>query len=106
VLRGLGCRFDFAVSGGEAVRMALATPYDLILLDVDMPEVSGVEAARRLRAAGFGGGLVALSSYSRRELDRLVQDLAFDGYLDKPLSREALLRVLARCGHRAATTPV
>jgi CheY-like chemotaxis protein len=95
VLRGLGCRFDFAADGAEAVRMALAAPYDLILMDVDMPGVNGVEAARRLRAAGFGGCLVSLSSYSRHELHRLVQDLAFDDYLDKPLSRDALLRVLS-----------
>ena len=94
VLRGLGCKFDFAADGAEALRMAKATPYDLILMDVDMPGISGVEAARRLREDGFSGRIVSLSSYSRRELNRLVQELEFDAYLDKPLSRDALLRVL------------
>jgi signal transduction histidine kinase/CheY-like chemotaxis protein len=106
VLRGLGCRFDFAVDGAEAVRMALATPYDLILMDIDMPIVNGVEAARRLRAAGFGGCIVSLSSYSRQELHRQVQGLSFDGYLDKPLSRDALLRVLTACRQPVEVEPV
>lgn len=94
VLGVLGCRFDFAADGTEVLRQAQATPYDLILMDVDMPGISGVEAARRLREGGFAGRIVSLSSYSRRELNRLVREQEFDAYLDKPLSRDALLRVL------------
>ena len=52
LLKRLGCRVDGAVSGDEAVEAALAKPYDLILLDLRMPGMDGLTAARTLRASG------------------------------------------------------
>lgn len=55
---------------------------------------------RRLRAAGCRSRFVALSSYSRKELERLAEDVRFDEYLYKPLAREDALLLLL--GHRLA----
>lgn len=49
----LGCRIDEACNGLEAVKMAERTRYDLILMDISMPELSGVEAAARIRTTGL-----------------------------------------------------
>lgn len=95
VLRDLGCALTFAVDGDEAVRLAVAGDFDLILMDIDMPKLSGVEATKRIRARGGKGRIVALSSYSQRDLGELAREARFNGYLDKPLSRDALARVLA-----------
>ncbi|MCE5181477.1 MAG: response regulator [Betaproteobacteria bacterium] len=103
VLRELGCASIFASDGAEATWLALKNDFDLILMDIDMPQVDGIEATKRIRANGNRSRIVSLSSYSRQELNQLAQEVQFDGYLDKPLAREALIRVLAGfLGHSAS----
>lgn len=53
MLRYLGCRIDEACNGLEAVKLAERTRYDLIFMDISMPELNGVEAAKRIRTAGL-----------------------------------------------------
>lgn len=94
-LRDMGCSPVFAADGAEAVRLAAAGEFDLILMDIDLPEIDGIEAARRIRARGASGRIVCLSSYSRQELGQRAEGAQFDGYLDKPLTRAALTQLLA-----------
>lgn len=49
LLRGLGCDIDAVGDGGDAVTRASAGDYDLILLDIDMPVIDGIRAARLIR---------------------------------------------------------
>jgi hypothetical protein len=51
MLQKLGCTVDVAQNGNVAVQMALATPYDLILMDYHMPEMNGSDATKAIRAA-------------------------------------------------------
>lgn len=95
VLRELGCTSIFANNGAEATWLALKNDFDLILMDIDMPQVDGIEATKRIRTNGSHSRIICLSSYSRQELSQLAQEAQFDGYLDKPLSKDALIRMLA-----------
>ncbi len=105
ILREIGCTPAFAADGLEAIRLASAGDFDLILMDIDMPALDGIEATRRLRAAGCRSSIVALSSYSRKELDRIAGDVRFDEYLYKPLAREdALMLLLAHPAAAARRT--
>lgn len=95
-LRDLGCSPTFAADGEAAVRLAASGEFDLILMDIDLPLLDGVEAVRRIRAGGRAGRIVCLSSYSRQELGQRAEAAQFDGYLDKPLTRPALTQLLMR----------
>lgn len=72
-----------AESGGQAVEMALALRPDVVLLDLVLPDLSGVEVIRRLQAAGLGARIIALVSFS--EEDQVPSALAAGaaGYLLK-----------------------
>lgn len=95
ILRDFGCSPVFAADGAAAIRLASDGDFDLILMDIDMPQVDGIEAARRIRAGGSRARIISLSAYSRQELDQLAGGVRFDEYLFKPLTKDALTMVAA-----------
>lgn len=96
-LRKLGCSLAFAADGAEAVQMAAGRDFDLILMDIDLPGIDGIEAARRIRAGGSRARIVSLSSYSRHDLNRMVGEDRFDDYLYKPLTQDDALLLVLSC---------
>ena len=100
-LRADGIVVDATARGADALRMARATDYDAILLDVMLPDAHGFETCRRLRAEGCWAPLVMLTA--RDAVDDRVRglDAGADDYLTKPFSLAELLarlRALARRG--------
>jgi PAS domain S-box-containing protein len=92
----------------EAWRSAVAagTPYDLILMDVHMPELDGIETTRRIRAAEAESGaartpIIALTANAFGEDRDACLAAGMDGVLVKPLDRERLAEVLASGGRPA-----
>jgi two-component system, cell cycle response regulator DivK len=104
VLSSKGYRTLEATTGGEAVELATEHAPDLVLMDIQMPDVDGVEALRRLRADERTAAIpvLAVTAQAMRG-DRehfLVQ--GFDGYLSKPLNvRELIGTVRQHCDGRA-----
>jgi signal transduction histidine kinase/CheY-like chemotaxis protein len=88
VLKDLGCVPTFATDGEAAIHLTQGTDYDLILMDIDLPGMGGVAAARRIRQAGKRARIVSLSSYSRQEVLRMADATLFDKYLYKPLTAD------------------
>lgn len=83
-----------AASGREAVeRIGPASP-DIVLMDVNMPGISGLEAVRELRDRGCGASFVLMTAYERFDVAREAVDLGIDGYLLKPVTRDELGRTL------------
>ena len=104
VRRGLleeGHAADVAAKGEDALWMAEAHPYDAIVLDLMLPEMSGFETCRRLRAAGVWTPVLMLTARDAVD-DRVAGlDVGADDYLTKPFSLAELfarLRALARRG--------
>jgi CheY-like chemotaxis protein/HPt (histidine-containing phosphotransfer) domain-containing protein len=93
----LGLSADLATSGVEAVALAQAFAYDLILMDLSMPDMDGYAAAAAIREAGASrtATIVALTAnvLARPEVDK--PGSAFDDLLLKPLRLEALRNALA-----------
>jgi signal transduction histidine kinase/ActR/RegA family two-component response regulator len=94
ILRDEGCEVRVAVDGSEALRLAEELRPQAILLDLGLPEMDGFEVARRIRAAGGGAELIALSGYGQPRDRRLTAEAGFREHLVKPVRIEALLRVL------------
>lgn len=95
VLRDLEVNFAVATNGAESVGFAAKEPFDLILMDIDMPKMNGVEASTAIRKQTDAQPLiVALTSYSKQELADNLGEIEFDGYLNKPLDKEKLLASL------------
>jgi two-component system OmpR family response regulator len=104
IRRGLteeGYAADAAATGDDAMWMADAAPYDVILLDVMLPGPDGFQVCRRLRAAGVRTPVLMLTARDSIE-DRVAGlDTGADDYLTKPFSFAELLarlRALARRG--------
>ncbi len=105
LLARLGHRPTLAGNGAIAVESWLAaqsagTPYDVVLMDVNMPETDGLEAARRIRAAEaeLGRGqtpIIALTANAFAEDREACLAAGMNGFLAKPLDRERLAAALA-----------
>lgn len=95
-LRDLGCEASFAYDGVSGLRKALEERYSLIILDLMLPELEGLEICQKLRAQPDYTPILMLTAKSS-ELDRVVGlEMGADDYLTKPFSiRELLARVKA-----------
>jgi CheY-like chemotaxis protein/nitrogen-specific signal transduction histidine kinase len=97
ILSELGHRADFVGTGAAAVEAVAQGSYDVVLMDVTLPDIDGVEATRRIRALEGAAGRVPIVGVSGRAnaADGDVGRAAgMDGYLTKPLSPSALTQVL------------
>jgi DNA-binding response OmpR family regulator len=103
-----GYAVDQATTGEDAIAAASEGDHDIVILDLGLPDMDGLEVCRRLREAGYQGALLILTARSR-ELDRVVGlDAGADDYLVKPFGLAELLArlraLLRRTTVRAATT--
>ena len=101
-LRFEGFDVEVAGSGTEALQLAKPGRYDLVMLDVMMPDVEGTEVCRRLRDSGVGVPVVFLTARDSTE-DKVLGLGMADDYVTKPFSLEELVArvraVLRRAGH-------
>ena len=104
ILTELGHRADFVGTGTAAVAAAARGGYDVVLMDVTLPGLDGLEATRRIRALERPAGGVALIGISGRAnaADEAAGRAAgMDGYLVKPISPAALTQLLVALSARA-----
>jgi CheY-like chemotaxis protein len=83
-------------NGREAIDRATQESFDAILLDMQMPEVDGYEAASGLRRLGYRGPIVALTADMLPGDEQRCLDAGCDGYLAKPVQPVELLGLLKR----------
>jgi CheY-like chemotaxis protein len=104
ILTELGHRADFVGTGTAAVEAAARGGYDVVLMDVTLPGLDGLEATRRIRAlAGPPGGvlLIGISGRANAADEAAGRAAGMDGYLAKPISPAALTRLLVSLATRA-----
>lgn len=81
----LGVEVEIALDGNSAIEQALVKGFDLILMDLNMPGMSGRDSVQLLRSAGYSQPIVALTAEDDREELKALLETGFDDYLGKPL---------------------
>lgn len=93
-IRKTGAEIHIVKDGKQAVRHGLAGGYDLILMDMQMPIMDGVQAITLLRRAGYSGPIVALTANAMKSDRDACIDVGADDYLTKPIDLERFYKVL------------
>jgi CheY-like chemotaxis protein len=98
LLQQMGYRADVASNGIEAVECVARQPYDVVLMDVQMPEMDGLEASRRIVArwpdAGLRPRIVAMTANAMQGDREACLAAGMDDYVTKPIRVEALVEAL------------
>jgi PAS domain S-box-containing protein len=109
VLRKAGAQVELAENGQAAIE-AITTagfaagqsppercePFDVILMDMQMPVMDGYLATRQLRSMGYGGPIIALTAHAMNQDRQRCLDAGCDDYLRKPVERRNLLVAVAK----------
>ena len=97
LLQQMGYRADLAANGIEAIECIKRQPYDLVLMDVQMPEMDGLEASRRITATWNASGrprIVAMTANAMQGDREECLAAGMDDYLTKPIRVDALVQAL------------
>ena len=104
LLGRMGYRADVAGNGLEAIEALQRQPYDVVLMDVQMPEMDGLEATRCIRrlsleelAASEQPRIIAMTASAMKEDRDACQSAGMDDYVSKPVRVGELVRALSRC---------
>ena len=100
MLRRVGVDVETAANGREAFDRAMESwnsgkPYDLILMDMQMPEWDGYEATRNLRDVGYTGRIVAITAHAMTGDRQKCLDAGCDDYLAKPIKSAELTQAVS-----------
>ena len=103
----LGYRADVAANGLEVLAALERQPYDVILMDMQMPEMDGLEATRRVRQRWSGEAsprIIAMTANVTTEDRQACLEAGMNDYLGKPIRVEALVTALNKCQVTPAST--
>ena len=94
LLKRVGLQVTVAKDGNEAVQKALATQFDLIFMDIEMPNMNGYEVTKALRKEGLRTPIIALTAYAMKGDDEKCFAAGCDDYISKPIEHNKLLQIL------------
>jgi CheY-like chemotaxis protein len=108
-LQRLGHRVDLAANGYEAIQAVTTVPYDLVLMDVEMPEMDGYAATHHIRQSGNGAAsvpIIAMTAHALVEHRARCLDAGMDDYIAKPVQLRALSSLIEHwCGRTHTAWP-
>lgn len=96
-LKQAGLIVELAEHGRQALDMVAQGAYDLVFMDVQMPEMDGLEATRRIRARGYNGlPIVAMTAHAQPKDRQRCLEAGMNDHLSKPIDEDSLTAVLIR----------
>ncbi len=103
-LNMMGIEVDLAENGAKAVEMAQSANYDLILMDIQLPLLDGLQATRRIRDAKITTPIVAMTAGVMQGDREQCIEAGMNDYMSKPVKQQTMREMLARyCGLEATT---
>jgi PAS domain S-box-containing protein len=102
VLRKAGAQVECAENGRVAVTKAEVGTFDVVLMDMNMPEMDGYDATRLLRDRGYAQPIVALTANAMSDDSQRCREAGCSEYLSKPIDRAKLVALLARYASETA----
>ena len=102
MLKRLGYRADVAENGLEVLQALQERPYDVVLMDVQMPDMDGLEATRRIRDSGLTTCIIAMTTHAMDGDRDECLEAGMNEYISKPIKMEELARILEACGQGCA----
>lgn len=96
LLSGAGAEIKIASDGQEAMEVALGNPFDVLLMDLQMPKMDGHKATQLLRKSGYSAPIVALTAHSMADERKRCISSGFTDFLSKPVRKDQLLTLLAK----------
>lgn len=109
MLERQGHHVKLVENGHQAILAVQAQPFDVVLMDVQMPVLNGLEATRQIRLLGEAMEhlpIYALSADAREPEKQLAREAGMNGYLTKPFQWDQIFAVLAALDQAEASTPV
>lgn len=101
ILKKYGAEVTTADNGAKAYKIALEGDFDIVLMDIQMPEMDGHQATRALRDAGFNRPIIALTAHAMAEERALTLASGCDGHVTKPINPLELVSEIERLSVRS-----
>lgn len=98
ILKKLGCEVEVANNGMEAILKVIETSYDIIFMDIQMPEMDGVTATKKIRELRIKdlAPIIAMTAYSMEEDKERFLNAGMDDYLPKPIKSESIVKIIRK----------
>lgn len=93
-LKRMGCDCEACFDGKTGLEMALSTSYDILFIDINIPEMDGFMLATQLRDRGLKNALVAVTALKLEGIRRNALKVGYNDFLEKPISQEHLLEIV------------
>ena len=94
ILRNAGCDVTVCTNGAEALKLAESQKFDMLLLDIQMPVMNGLDAVKKIRAGLMNAlvPIVALTAGTEKADEIKCFEAGYDDYITKPVNKETLLQ--------------
>jgi len=99
LLERLGHKVTIVENGIEAIKALETEHYDLVLMDMMMPDMNGYDATKKLRAAGYELPIIALTANAMKGDDQKCNEAGCNEYISKPIDRKKLRKLLEQYLH-------
>ncbi|MBF0252955.1 MAG: response regulator [Candidatus Omnitrophica bacterium] len=100
LLENMGCIVQLAANGKDAVDSVIAMEHDIVLMDLQMPIMGGVDATIRIREIGKNIPIIALTAAAMVEDEKRAMDVGMNGFLTKPIDVTKLKDMIKKFGNR------
>jgi CheY-like chemotaxis protein/HPt (histidine-containing phosphotransfer) domain-containing protein len=96
LLERLGLQVTVVEDGNKAVQQALSQQFDLIFMDIEMPNINGYEAAKTIRKKGLKTPIIALTAYAMKGDEENCFEAGCNDYISKPIEHKKFLNILGK----------